>query len=309
MKKFLALLLTLVMSFAFTACGRLEGMPEDSAFPSQEQNVPGGDGASTETPAGNILVAYFSWADNAILEADVDAVSSPSVVAPGNVQQLAGWVQEETGADIFAIRVVEPYSSDWDACLERANQERGDQARPALQEKVENMEQYDTVFLGYPNWWYGVPMALLTFLEENDLSGKQVYLFCSHGTGGLSNSVDIISEAIPNAVISDNIFDCYEEEASSSQADIQSWVLPLRGRCGRSCGRYRRSVPQSRCAGGAQRDWNRRNRTAHQFKGLDKPYAETLFEDRLNQLCGNPCRRSLSGITDMINLSRQSTLS
>ena len=227
MKKFLALLLTLVMSFAFTACGRLEGMPEDSAFPSQEQNVPGGDGASTETPAGNILVAYFSWADNAILEADVDAVSSPSVVAPGNVQQLAGWVQEETGADIFAIRVVEPYSSDWDACLERANQERGDQARPALQEKVENMEQYDTVFLGYPNWWYGVPMALLTFLEENDLSGKQVYLFCSHGTGGLSNSVDIISEAIPNAVISDNIFDCYEEEASSSQADIQSWVAEL----------------------------------------------------------------------------------
>ncbi len=70
-------------------------------------------------------------------------------------------------------------------------------------------------------------MALLTFLEENDLSGKQVYLFCSHGTGGLSNSVDIISEAIPNATISDNIFDCYEEEAAFSQADIQSWVAEL----------------------------------------------------------------------------------
>ena len=70
-------------------------------------------------------------------------------------------------------------------------------------------------------------MALLKFLEENDLSGKQVYLFCSHGTGGLSNSVDIISEAIPNATISDNIFDCYEEEAAFSQADIQSWVAEL----------------------------------------------------------------------------------
>ena len=53
-------------------------------------------------------------------------------------------------------------------------------------------------------------MPLLTFLEENDLSGKQVYLFCSHGTGGLANSVEIITEAAPDAVISDNIFDCYE---------------------------------------------------------------------------------------------------
>ena len=92
---------------------------------------------------------------------------------------------------------------------------------------MEDMEQYDTVFLGYPNWWYGVPMALLTFLEQNDLYGKQVYLFCSHGTGGLARSVEIITEAVPNAVISDNIFDCYEEEASSSQADIRSWVTQL----------------------------------------------------------------------------------
>ena len=176
------------------------------------------------TSNGNVLVAYFSWADNAILADDVDAVSSPSVIPPGNVQQLAGWVQEETGGDLFAIRVTDPYPSDWDACLDRANQERGENARPELEERVENLDDYDTVFLGYPNWWYGVPMPLLTFLEENDLSGKQVYLFCSHGTGGLANSVEIITEAAPDALISDNIFDCYEEDASSSQEDIQNWV-------------------------------------------------------------------------------------
>ena len=173
---------------------------------------------------GNVLVAYFSWADNAILEDDVDAVSSPSVIPPGNVQQLAGWVQEETGGDLFTIRVTDPYPSDWDACLDRANQERGEDARPELEERVDNLDDYDTVFLGYPNWWYGVPMPLLTFLEENDLSGKEVYLFCSHGTGGLANSVEIITEVAPDAVISDNIFDCYEEDASSSQEDIQNWV-------------------------------------------------------------------------------------
>ena len=196
--------------------------PEESSPSGQDEGV--GD---EESETSNILVAYFSWADNAVLAEDVDAVASPSVIAPGNVQELAGWVQEETGGDIFGIRVTDPYPSDWDDCLARANQERGDQARPALQEQVENLEQYDTVFLGYPNWWYGVPMALLTFLEENDLTGKQVYLFCSHGTGGLSNSVDIISEALPNATISDNIFDCYEEDAAGSQADIQSWVENL----------------------------------------------------------------------------------
>lgn len=67
-------------------------------------------------------------------------------------------------------------------------------------------------------------MPLLTFLEENDLSGKQVYLFCSHGTGGLAGSVEIITEAAPDAEISDNIFDCYEEDASSSREEIQSWA-------------------------------------------------------------------------------------
>ena len=247
MKKMIAILLAAALSLSLVACGNSANEPSSNTAPSSESSqsqepasIPEESSPSEQDEnVGNeiMLVAYFSWADNAILAEDVDAVASPSVIAPGNVQELAGWVQEETGGDLFAIRVTEPYPSDWDECLARANQERGDQARPALQEQVENLEQYDTVFLGYPNWWYGVPMALLTFLEENDLSGKQVYLFCSHGTGGLSNSVDIISEAIPNATISDNIFDCYEEEASSSQADIQSWVAEL--------GYTRASAPES----------------------------------------------------------------
>ena len=100
-------------------------------------------------------------------------------------------------------------------------------ARPEFKSEAPDIGQYDTVFLGYPNWWYGVPMALLTFLEENDLSGKEVYLFCSHGTGGLANSVEIITEALPGASISDNIFDCDEEDASSSESDIREWVTSL----------------------------------------------------------------------------------
>ncbi len=237
MKKWLSFLLAITMAISLAACGAAE--QEDSGAaggsgPAAEQTpeTPD-DGGEAELPAAentgetNVLVAYFSWADNAVLAEDVDAVSSPSVIPPGNVQQLAGWVQEETGGDLFAIRVTDPYPSDWDSCLERANEERGSDARPELAEQVENLEGYDTVFLGYPNWWYGVPMALLTFLEQNDLSGKDVYLFCSHGTGGLARSVEIITEAAAGANISDSIFDCYEEEAASSEADIKAWVNEL----------------------------------------------------------------------------------
>ena len=230
MKKALSLLLTIAIVFSLAACSQNGGQQENASSlseePSDETQLE--SQAPTEKTTGNsILVAYFSWADNAILAEDVDAVTSPSVVPPGNVQQLAGWVQEETGGELFSIQVTDPYPSDWDACLERANEERGNDVRPELQENVEDLDQYDTVFLGYPNWWYGVPMALLSFLEQNDLSGKDVYLFCSHGTGGLAGSVEQIAEAAPGAAISDNIFDCYEEEAASSEETIRSWVSDL----------------------------------------------------------------------------------
>lgn len=173
-------------------------------------------------------MAYFSWADNAVIEGKVDAVASPSVTAPGNVQQLAQWVSERTGGDLFSIQVTEPYSSDWDACLERANQERAEDARPELTASVEQLERYDTVFLATPTGGTACRWRLLSFLEENDLSDKQVYLFCSHGTGGLASSVEQIDEALPDSTaLSKNVFDVYEEDASSSQQDILAWLEEL----------------------------------------------------------------------------------
>ncbi len=247
MKQWFCWLLALLLVLSLTGCGTAgnssvreissalsaaeEQIPESSAsaLESQPSSQPeSAVEASSEAAGSGVLIAYFSWAENAVLEEGVDVMTSPSVSDPGNVQQLAGWIQEETGGELFSIQVTDPYPSDWDACLERANQERGQDARPALVEpQVENLEQYGTVFLGYPNWWYGVPMALLTFLDENDLSGKDVYLFCSHGTGGLARSVEIITQAAPEANISDNIFDCYEEDAPASQGDVQAWVAEL----------------------------------------------------------------------------------
>lgn len=234
-----ALAAFMVLSLAACAGSRQEEQPasaeatEQSQLASvQEEEELASTEQQPEEPSNaqesGVLVAYFSWADNAVIDGEVDAVASPSVTAPGNVQQLAQWVSERTGGALFSIQVTDPYSSDWDACLERANQERAEDARPELTASVEQLERYDTVFLGYPNWWYGVPMALLSFLEENDLSDKQVYLFCSHGTGGLASSVEQIDEALPDSTaLSENVFDVYEEDASSSQQDILAWLEEL----------------------------------------------------------------------------------
>ena len=241
MRRWMAAALAALMVLSLAACAgsqqeeqpaSTEATEQSQSASVQEEEEPASTEQQPEEPSNaqesGVLVAYFSWADNAVIEGEVDAVASPSVTAPGNVQQLAQWISERTGGDLFSIQVTEPYSSDWDACLERANQERAEDARPELTASVEQLERYDTVFLGYPNWWYGVPMALLSFLEENDLSDKQVYLFCSHGTGGLASSVEQIDEALPDSTaLSENIFDVYEEDASSSQQDILAWLEEL----------------------------------------------------------------------------------
>lgn len=155
-KKLLGLFL--LCSIALAGCSSpsdSDDRTETQMEPQENAETQTGQSSSVLEEPENILVVYFSWADNAVLDDDVDAVSSPSVIPPGNVQQLAGWVQEETGGDLFSIRVTDPYPSDWDECLDRANEERAEDARPELVENVGNIEEYDTVFLGYPKMEQG----------------------------------------------------------------------------------------------------------------------------------------------------------
>ena len=160
-KRGTALLLALILGICMAGCGAQSEETDDSSQTAQTRDDTDTGNSQEEGQwsaggQGNVLVAYFSWADNAVLEDDVDAVSSPSVIPPGNVQQLAGWVQEETGGDLFSIKVTDPYPSDWDECLDRANEELSEDARPELTENVENLDQYDTVFLGYPKMEYSL---------------------------------------------------------------------------------------------------------------------------------------------------------
>ena len=240
MKKILSFFLAITMVLSLTACGTAENQESGSSEASESSSTApeqettdssssemeaSGSGASktSEVQGSNVLVAYFSWADNAILAGDVDAVVSPSVIPPGNVQQLAGWVQEETGSDLFSIRVTDPYPSDWDDCLARANEERGDNARPELVENVENLDQYDTVFLGYPNWWGDMPMILYTFLDEYDFAGKTLAPFNTSGGSGFSGSLETIAQMEPDAKITDGLT-LGSDEAENCADAVSEWL-------------------------------------------------------------------------------------
>ena len=235
MKQISAFLQAVIMLFAmsallFSACGNTQSEQSSLSDKSSQGTVQGQgteSNGSSSVESKKILIAYFSWAENAVQE-DIDAMTSPSVSAPGNVVQLASWIQEETGGDLFSIKVSTPYPADWDGCLNRANKEKADDVHPALSNTLDTIADYDVVFLGYPNWWYSCPMAIYSFLDEHDLSGKQVYLFCSHGTGGLASSVKDIAAQLPSdADLSDNVFHVYQNDTPSAKEDVLNWLKEL----------------------------------------------------------------------------------
>lgn len=187
---------------------------------------------------GKALVAYFTWAENTQAadpsSIDLDAVSSASLLMPGNVGLLASWIAESTGADLFSIKTAEPYSADYEECLDRAAYEHDNGIMPNLASKVENIDEYEVVYLGFPNWWYSCPMAILKFIEENDLSGKTVVPFCAHGTGGLAASIRDIRSALPESTnflsLRDEVFHVSRSETAGSRQALEAWLERIEGK-------------------------------------------------------------------------------
>ncbi len=249
MKKWSAFLLSAAIVLTVAGCGGTVEQPRVADQSTAENEVPPADHSegpsSTPSSAGttadgdqtpepetsHILIAYFTWADNTVVEdpstVDVDATTSASVLAPGNAAKIAGWIQQEVGGDLFSIVVSEPYSSDYDECLDRAADEKADNARPALVDHVDGMENYDIVFLGFPNWWYTLPMAVLSFVEEYDFSGKTIVPFCTHGTGGLASTIQDLTAALPDDVTILDPIGVYRPEVDNSRPVVQKWVAGL----------------------------------------------------------------------------------
>lgn len=257
MRKWLVMIFFLTILFGMTACGADDTTVQSSTKQSAskesalkiENNSEVLEDLPMEQNGSNILIAYFTWADNTIVDDKeaaiqsalshydsigdlenydgVDATTSASVLPPGNTTQMAEWIQQRIGGDLFSIVVTEPYSSDYDECLEQAADEKAKNARPKLVNHVDNMDNYDVVFLGFPNWWYTTPMAVFSFIEEYDFSGKTVVPFCAHGTGGLASSLRDITAALPDSVKVLEPIGVYRADIHSAQTAVNEWLDSL----------------------------------------------------------------------------------
>ncbi len=155
-----------------------------------------------------ILVAYFSWS--------------------GNGQQMARWISEQTGGDIFRIVPTQSYGEDYNACADRAKNELDNGIRPQISEHIDKevMAQYDTIYIGFPVWWYDLPMPVWTFLEEYDLSGKTVIPFFSHnGSSSGANSVNRVTELAKGAnVLTEKVLSIRGSDVSNSEKKVKEWA-------------------------------------------------------------------------------------
>jgi len=159
-----------------------------------------------DSNTSNILVAYFSHS--------------------GNTQKIAELIHDQVGGDIFEIKTVTPYSSNYNTVLDEAQKEKNDKSRPELSAHVDDMAGYDTIILGYPNWWGDMPMAVYSFLDEYDLSGKTVIPFCTHGGSGFSGTVSSIKNTEPDAVVLDGLA-IRDSNVGNAQDNVTEWLRDL----------------------------------------------------------------------------------
>lgn len=163
------------------------------------------------------LIAYFSRKGN-------NYVSGKIVdLAVGNTQIAAEMIQELTGGDLFEIEAVRPYSEDYTACTEEAREELRKDARPELTAQVPDFEQYDVIYLGYPNWWGTMPMPVFTFLEQYNFEGKTIRPFCTNEGSGMGNSEADMKKRCPGATVQKGLA-IHGGSVGGARPAIEAWV-------------------------------------------------------------------------------------
>lgn len=261
MKQWTITLFTLLMIFSIAACGNsgsgsssrsqstaaAEATTQtdtenaaDASTESVEATTENSDGNSTQAAeettidsysadGSNILVAYFS-----VMETDgADTVAGASRVADGddllgNTEFVARYIQQLTNGDFFRIQTVQDYPETHDELLTFAYNELENNARPELSSRIENPDNYDTIFLGYPDWNADLPMPLYTFLEEYDFSGKTIIPFVTHGGSSFVGTIDTIKELQPDATVIEDGLSVSRNEITDSEDAITSWVNRFR---------------------------------------------------------------------------------
>ena len=155
----------------------------------------------------NILVVYFSHS--------------------GNTREIAGQIQAITGGDILEIQSQKPYPKDYDAVVEQARIELDSGYIPVLKAKIKNIEKYETVIIGYPNWWATIPAPVKTFLSEYDFSGKSIAPFCTHEGSGLGRSVTDISKLCAGAKMLEGL-EIRGSGVKNAQSKVSEWLRKIK---------------------------------------------------------------------------------
>ena len=163
------------------------------------------------------LIAYFSRADENYVNGQI------KTLAVGNTKVAAGIIRELTDADIFPIEPVQPYAKDYNTCIAEAQADQRRDARPELKSYPDSLDGYDTIYLGYPNYWGTMPMAVFTFLEHFDFSGKTILPFCTHEGSGMGRSEQDIKRLCPDATVRKGLA-IHGGSVNTARAAIQKWL-------------------------------------------------------------------------------------
>ncbi|MCU6687832.1 flavodoxin [Dorea acetigenes] len=212
--RILSCLLVVTMIVTLAACDRADDTKNAQTEEKQE--------------SGKILIAYFTAAENS----GVDAVSSASYTtiggtAVGRLRAVADMIQENTDGDLFSIQTAVVYPSDGGELIDYAAEEQDENARPELTSHIEDLDQYGTIFVGFPTWWYDMPQALYSFFDEYDFSGKTIIPFNVHNGSRFSGTIDTIKELELDATVVEDGFTVSERDVAEASEDVAEWLNGL----------------------------------------------------------------------------------
>lgn len=242
MKKVFGLCLSLLLTITIlSGCGASPSSNDAATESSNQQSAENAETTETTIPnetedSNNMdsnataknLVVYFSMPettdpDNMSREEELSTVIIDGEVL-GNTQYVAYVIEQNTGADIFRIEPVTPYPLDHSGLEDIAQKEQQENARPEIAGVVENMEQYDTVFFGFPNWYFDMPQIMYSFLDQYDLSGKTIVPFVTSGGSGFSDAISTIEQMEPDANVITDGLSISRNVVQDSEQDIIQWL-------------------------------------------------------------------------------------
>ena len=163
------------------------------------------------------LVAFYSRADENYFGGQY------RYIEVGNTEKVANMISEITGADLFKIEQKEAYSADYQECIAEAKKDLQENKRPEVLNLPDNLDAYDEIYLGYPNYWGTMPMAVYTFLENYDFSGKKIHPFCTHEGSGLSGTEKDIQKAAKGAKVEKGLA-INGSSVDSAKHAVEKWV-------------------------------------------------------------------------------------